>query len=60
MKQLSVERFAFGVKSSFGAKHNAATGLTLNAKRRALNFSCFISVVHSAGAPSATDETVLR
>jgi hypothetical protein len=43
MKQFSVEGLAFGVKSSFGAKRNAAIGLTLNAKRRALNLGCFIS-----------------
>jgi hypothetical protein len=31
MKPFSVERPAFSVKSSFGVKRNAATGLALNA-----------------------------
>jgi DNA integrity scanning protein DisA with diadenylate cyclase activity len=33
MKPFSVERPAFSVKFSFGTRHNAAIGLTLNAKR---------------------------
>jgi len=42
MQQFCVERLALSVKSSFDAKHHAATGLTLNAKRTTLNFWRFI------------------
>jgi len=37
MKQFCVKRLAFGVKSSFGAQHNTAIGLTLNAQPLMLN-----------------------
>jgi len=40
MKQFCVKRLAFGVRSSFDTRRNAAIGQTLNAKRQALNFSC--------------------
>ena len=39
MKQFCVKRPAFGVRTSFGARRNAAIGLTLNAKRTTHNFS---------------------
>jgi len=37
MKPFCARRPAFGVKSSFGARHHAASGLTLNTQRTTPN-----------------------